>query len=124
MSDNTILTRKLFDAEAILAGASATSSAVVIGNNRVNGVFGIQLEVTGDGTVTVEYALSINGVDYITSFGVGSEIVTGFTKTSGPDSNGKCMYSFAPMVATNIKIIVTETGGADAVAVSLWLAIQ
>jgi len=123
MGEGTIYTEKIFDAEAILANGNSSTNAIDLRDKRPSGQFSIQLELTGDGTATVEWLGSNNGVDYLVPSTV-SEIVTGFTKTSGPGSDGKDIYSFTPKLCRYMKIKVTETTTTDAIAVTATLAIQ
>lgn len=124
MGENRINVFPLFSAQVVPAGHSVTSDPVNLSNILAVGQLGIQLGVTGDGIITVSYLLSINGADFIPADGTGVDVLTEFTKTGGPDSDGKFMYPLGPMVAPEIKIKITETGGADPATVSLWLAVQ
>lgn len=120
---------KVFNAEATAASGSSTSDPIDLRALAKIGVFSLQIEETGDGTGKWEYLLSNNydpstGLgDFFTPTGA-SDIVTAFVKTTGPGSDGKDIYSFTPEVSLYLKIKVTETGGADALASSAWLAIQ
>ena len=83
-----------------------------------NGFFSIQLIMTGDGVLDGEYLLSHNGVNFVTPSGVpDSPIFTGFT--AGID-----MFSFEPILARYLQILLTETGTADPVTVTASLALQ
>ncbi len=123
MANSFVKTTRLFSAEAIVASGSSTSAAIDLRNIAQEGYFSIQLVVTGDGTAKVEYQCSDNNSVFIEPAGA-SDIVTGFTKTSGPSSDGKGFYSFAPEPCGWMKIKVSETGGANAIAVTLDIAIQ
>jgi hypothetical protein len=123
MGNNFVKTTRLFSAEAIVAGGSSTSAAIDLRNIAQLGYFSIQLVVTGDGTAKVEYLCSNNNSVFIEPSGA-SDIVTGFTSTSGPGGDGKGFYSFAPETCGWIKIKVTETGTLNAIAVTLDIAIQ
>jgi hypothetical protein len=119
-----IITTKLFSAEAITASGSATSEAIDLRLHAPNGIFSIQYAVTGDGTAKFEYKLcSTENGDYIEP-STASDIASSIVKTSGPGSDGKDIVSFTPELAPFMKIVVTETGTAQAIAVSLWLNIQ
>ena len=123
MSDGTINTTKLFDAETITKNTTVTSSAIDLQKKRPGGQFSIQLEITGDGTGLIEWTGSNNGVDYIKPNNAQS-IVSGFVKTSGPGSDGKHIYGFNPSLCRYMKIQATETGTADDIVVTITLAVQ
>ncbi len=107
---------KIFDEVEIAASASALSSAIRLANAK--GFFSLQMEITGDGTVKVEYLPSNNKTDFVASEN-GSEIATALTKTSG--TGGKVFFSFQVDVAKEIKLKITETGGANGNTISAWL---
>jgi hypothetical protein len=119
-----ITTFKLFSAEAILASGSATSEAIDLRLHAPNGIFSIQYAVTGDGTVKFEYNLGSTETGDFVEPSTASDIASSIVKTSGPGSDGKDIVSFTPELAPFMKIVVTETGTAEAVAVTLWLNIQ
>jgi hypothetical protein len=113
---------KLIINETIAASGSFTSEAISLtGDVDSNGDFSIQVNITGDGTAKIEYSLSNDGVTYITPTGV-SEIATGLTKTT--NTTGNDMYSFSPMLARFIKIIITETGTSNSVTIAATLLSQ
>ena len=116
-----ILTEEIFTAEAVTAGSSATSSAFDL--NLTGGQFSLQIEVTGDGTAKLEWLGSNDGVDYVKPNNA-NDIVTAFTKTDGPGSDGKHIYSFNVSLVKFLKIKITETGAADSVTVTATQAIQ
>lgn len=109
-----VVTHTLFSAQAILASASYTSAAVVLGDTA--GSFSLQFAVTGDGTAKVELLCSNDGTNYVTPEGL-SAILTGKTKTSG-----NYLTSFSIPVCHSFKVKVTETGGAQPIAVTGTLA--
>ena len=112
---------KIFDAVTILAGGTALSDSLDI--SLSGGNFSLQLEVTGDGTIKAENELSNNGTDFLIPEGE-TPFLTGITKTSGPAGSGKIIKGFSSDVADSLKILLTETGGADPVTVNGWLAVQ
>lgn len=114
-------TATLFIAEAIALSQSATSVAVNLRGAADDGIFGIQLKLTGDGIAKVEYLESYNSVDFVTPSGA-IEIVTGFTKTSG--TSGVDVITFEPEICPYMKIKVTETGGANSITVAIILTVQ
>jgi len=116
-----IVTKNIFSAETITASGTATSTATDLSN--MAGFFTIQVAVSGSGTCKIEYLLSNDGTNYLEPTSA-SDIATGVTATSGPGTDGKNIYSFSPEMAKYIKIKITETGGANTVTVTAWLAIQ
>lgn|SRR5574343_108870 len=84
----------------------------------LKGFFSLQWVLTGDGTAKIEYLPSNDGSNYPDTE---PDIVSGITKTSGPASNGIDMDSFQPIPCNFMKIKVTETGGANSVALTLRL---
>jgi hypothetical protein len=123
MSDGTIHTEKIFDAQAIVKNTTVSSSAIDLNKTRPGGQFSIQLEITGDGTCTVDWVGSNDGVDYVKPTTV-TDIVAAFTKTSGPGSDGKDIYSFTPKLCRYMKIRITETVTTDDAVATITLAIQ
>lgn len=112
---------KIFDNVEIVAGGTALSS--VIDLTLSGGNFSLQLEVTGDGTLQAEKVMSNNGADFLAPEG-DVPFLSGITKTSGPGSDGLVIEGFAANVAEQMKILLTETGVAETVTVSGWLAVQ
>ena len=117
----TIYTKTIASSVTIAASGVWTSEAIPLDAYRA-GFYAIQITLTGDGTAKLEYQLSIDGTNYLEPASA-SDIATGFTKTSGPGSDGKGLYDFFPMPAKSMKIIATETGGASTVTVTLTLAL-
>jgi len=116
-----VIVDEIFKSKTISASGNATYN-VNLRRMNAEGFFSIQIEVTGDGTVKVEYLESNNGgTDFIDPE---DDIVTGFTSSSGPDSDGKDLFSFEPNLCGMVQIKITETGGADPVVVNAWLAVQ
>lgn len=118
-----IYVQKIFSSEAVVASGTATSNAVDLGGLSTTGHFSLQVALTGDGTATFEFLLSNDGTNFVEPSG-SLDITTGFTKTSGPGSDGKDIFSFGPILARWMKIRVTETGGVSAIAVNGYLAMS
>jgi len=114
---------QVFTAQAILAGASATSAAIDLSAYKPSGFFSIQVAVSGDGTCKIEYLLSNDGTNYLEPTSA-SDIASGLLKTSGPGTDGKDIFSFTPEVAKHMKIKASETAGANAIAITANLVIQ
>ena len=121
MPNNQIFTKTIFSAEAIVASASATSSEIDLASIKPSGYFSLQVTVTGDGTAKLTYSISNDGTTYVTPTGA-PDIKTAHVKTTG--TSGTDIYSFSIEPARYLKIIVTETGGANAIAVTATIAIQ
>ena len=120
---NPITVLKVIDGITIAASGNSVSNQIPLYGTADLGYFSIQVQVTGDGTAKFEYQLSHNGTDYIEPASA-ADIATGFLKTSGPGSDGKDIFTFQPEITYRLKIKVTETGGADNITVSVWIAIQ
>lgn len=110
----------LFSAVTIAAGQSAEIT-IDLDPYKPTGIFALQLTLTGTGTAKGECLSSINGTDFVEPTGE-DDIFSGFTAASG--TSGKDIFSFTPKLSKKIKIKITETGGANAVVVSAWLAVQ
>jgi len=108
---------KIFDATALIASANSTSAVIDMMTNQIDGYFSLQLAVTGDGTVKVEYEASNDGTTYRIPEGV-TTIVSGITKTSGPSADGKIIEQFEVELCRFIRFKVSETSGASAVTVT------
>ena len=113
-----IITMKLFDAEALLASGTASSEPVDLRKIAQNRNFSVEYTTTGTGTTLIEYLVcsTIDG----TYRDVGTNI--GATLADGHD-----ILPFAanqPQLAPFMKIRITEDGGVNAVAVTLYLNIQ
>ena len=123
MADQYINTVLLFDAETIALSADSTSDAIDLNKYRPEGYFSLQVTLTGSGTAKIECLQSNNGDDYLVPSG-GEDIVTAHTVASGPGADGKHIYRFYPKPVRYMKIKVTETGGANAIVVTIRLAVQ
>jgi hypothetical protein len=101
-------TNVLFDTVTIAKNGNSTSTDVIrLDYMKVNGTCSIQIEVTGAGSATIEAVTSITGTDFVRS-STETAIVTGFTATSGKDSNGKDLLPVKVNLANYLKIKVTE----------------
>ena len=113
-----ITTIKLFDAKDLIASATVDSEPVDLGQLAQNYNFSVEYTTTGTGTTKIEYLLcsTIDG----TYRNVGTDI--GATLAAGHD-----ILPFAanqPQLAPFMKIRITEDGGVNAVAVTLYLNVQ
>jgi len=123
--DRSTTVLQAFSSIEILAGESEYSDIYDLTKSAGNA--SIQLEVTGNGTARVEWVGTNDDTALVTAFitpNNASDIVTAFTKTSGPGSNGKHIYPFGLSLVKKIAIKVTETGGVNPVTVTALLVIQ
>jgi hypothetical protein len=121
----SISTIRVFNAREITASGSLTSQGFKLGSySDIQGYFSLHVELSGDGTGLFQYAVSNNNSNFIISDDASDNIVTAHTKTSGPGADGVHIYQFSPTTAQWIKVKVTESGGANSITVSAWLAIQ
>lgn len=120
---NPIFIKQIMSAQAVTAGSSSTSGAIDLSErDMVYGYFSVYVYVTGNGTAKVEYLVSLDGTNYLEPSSA-TDITTGFTKSSGPGSDGKDIFAFSPILAKDIKIKVTETGSSNPIAVTIYIAI-
>jgi hypothetical protein len=124
LRDREITVLKLFSTESVASGGTSSQPAEGIDLQRFaqNGNFSLQYLITGTGTLKLEYLLSHDGANYIEPTGA-TDIGSSLTATTGPDSDGKDILSFKPMLARYLKIKATGSGGTAAV-LTLHLAIQ
>lgn len=107
-------TEVLWDAETIASGSTSTSREIDLTGERCSGLFSLQVKNTGDGTVQIQYLVSNDGVVWVTP-SVATDIVTAFTKTSGPGASTTDVFAFSPVFARRIRFLATASGGSDVV---------
>jgi len=120
----------------LTAGATTTTGAINLSSLGADGYFSIQVLLTGDGTLKIEYMISnvtneTGGppldAQFLTPTGA-SDIITAHTKTSGPGSDGLDLYQFPgtgePIFGKWLKLKLTETGGANTVTYTIYDNIQ
>jgi len=117
----------LLDKETITAASNKVTEIIDLDLDTIEGFFSVQLIVTGGGTAKIEYmnsnlATSLD-TDYVVQSAAADIIVSNFTATSGPGSDGKDVISFSPEPANRMKLKVTETGGVTAIAVTLIICV-
>ena len=118
-----MISNKIFN--AITIAASGVANSVPIGlPHHLEGFFSLQIELTGSGTAKFEYSISNDGETFITQSAAADQIVSGFTTTSGPASDGKDVVSFEPEVTKKMKIVCTETGTSDSVTITVTIVIR
>jgi len=113
-----MIVNKIFDAITIGASSVARSILLDLQAYAKEGFFSLQIELTGTGTAKFEYENSNDGETFITQSAAVDQIVTGFTNSSGPGSDGKDLISFEPEPAKKMRIVCTETGGANSVTIT------
>jgi len=109
----------------IASGLTAVSaghaySPVSINVSGLEGYFALRGLIAGDGTAKVEFWTSADGVTYREPQGA-TDIVSGFTKTSGPASDGEFFKQFNPDFCKYLKIVITETGGVSTITPTITL---
>lgn len=118
-----IKTLKIFDDITISGSGWVESEPLSL--QGAEGYLSMQTEVTGDGTVDVEYYMSLDAGNTFVRPTEGNAITTGLTKTSGHDSNGKHAFTIDEVVLTPwFKIRVTETSTTDPVNFTAYLGLQ
>ena len=119
---NDIFVKKVFTAEVVAASGNTESEIIDLGGVTTNPEsFGLQVELTGDGTATFEALVSNHADDFIRP-STQPVVKSGFTKTSGPGSDGKDAFGFSIVPSRFLKIKVTETGTSDSITVTAYLA--
>ena len=117
--------KEILTAEEIAAGESAYSEVLDV--FQLAGNASLQIEVTGDGTAKIEW-VGTNDEDALVAAFIkpnnANDIVTAFTKTSGPGSDGKHIYPFNVSLVKRMAIKVTETSTTDSVTVTAIIALQ
>jgi hypothetical protein len=103
MGNNTIHLVTVFSAEALLAGGTATSSAINLNDYKPDGTFSIQVTTVGTGTLKGEFLTSNDGTNF--------QEPNGATDIFTTHAAGTNQYSFSPPVSGWIKIKITEDGG-------------
>jgi hypothetical protein len=113
----------MFDEEAV-AQNNAIEYIVDLKKYNTEGFFSLQAQVesSGAGSVDFTWAISNDGINYITPTGT-DPIFDDMVKTSGPGSDGIDIASFDPVLGAYLKIIATENNVA-AVTITATLAIQ
>ena len=127
---NKIHVLKIFDGQQTDSAESLESDVIDLNTIQTRGIFALDIKVTGDGTANVFYKVSgpsVSGWDFIKPSGA-TNIATGLTKTSGPNSDGHDYFTFEPELARFLKICVEETSlsssGYEPVTVTAYLIVQ
>lgn len=111
--DNVTVTKNTTETSTVILSTIQNKHAIDIA-----GFFSIQAVISGDGTLSIGYVCSNDGVTYRAPEGEYSgsnfaPILTGLTKTSGASSDGKIIFQFNPHFAKFYKIVAVETGTAN-----------
>jgi len=116
---------EIFTSEVI--AASGTAYSRVFDVKQLAGNAALQILMTGDGTGKFEWVGTLDEDAVVADFvkvNNSNDIVTAFTKTSGPGGDGRHVYGFNVSLVKNLAIKVTETGGADSIIVTAIIALQ
>ena len=116
-----MITTTLYTGKTIAAGATVTCPRVINLRQAEYGIFTLQLVLTGDGTLIIEYLLSHDGIHFVTP-ATSSAIVKDFDKTSGPGSDGIDLLPFDLELAPDLKLKFEETGTTDSVVITAIVA--
>ena len=109
MFNKEVAVKKIFTAEVLEAGGTATSEATKV--SFADGFHAVQFDgtFTGSASVRITYSVSLDNVTFQTPASA-SDIVTSTTADG--------YFAFSPEMCKWIKIIITETGQ-DTVTVSM-----
>ena len=119
---NKIVPRSLFG-NSIALSTSETTAAIDLALYANTFKFSAQLDMAGDGTMTLEYLCSNDNINFVAP--AGNDIVTGWLKTDGPGGDGQTApIEFEPPMCKYLKLKATETGGANTITPTVVLAIQ
>ncbi len=110
----------MMDGGTAVAAGHAYSPTYVSLDFQKDGYFAVQGRIQGSGTAKVEYWVSADGTTYREPQN-GSDIVSGFTATSGPLSDGRFYAQFSPDFCQFLMIVVTETGGVSTITPTIYL---
>jgi len=115
----------IFDAEEIAAGEDTNSR--VFDFRKLAGNASLQITLTGNGTGKFEWVGTNDETAAVAAFikpNNANDIVTAFTRTSGPGGDGKHIYGFNISLVRKAAIKVTETSATDTITVTAILAVQ
>ncbi len=104
-------------------GASESFTGAPVDMSGMEGYASVQAKISGNGTAKITYQVSHDGHAWATPEGA-PDVLTGITKTSGPESNGIVAAQFNPVLAPWMRLVITETGGASAVLATVALTIK
>ena len=107
-----------FSAEAIAKSGVAYTDIIPI--DKLAGRASLHIILTGTGTGQFQCVASNDETDAVTDF----VIPNGMADIVTAQTVGTALYTFTPPCARRMAIKVTETGGANAIAVTAYLALQ
>jgi len=116
-----VITTTLYTGKVIAAGVTVICPKIINLRQAEYGIFTLQIILTGDGTLTITYLLSHDGVHFVTPV-TAADIVADFSKTSGPNSDGIDLLPFDLELAPQLKLQFEETTTTDAVTVTAIVA--
>ena len=103
------------NATAVAASGTGTSSAVDLRSLTQTGAFALHYTIAGSGTASLSFSQSATATGTFVTYA--TAIATGKTA-------GTYYTPFAPPVAPYMKILATETGGAQGITVTARLVVQ
>jgi len=113
---------RVFNQTAISKNAAATH-IVDLSRYNCEGFFSMQIDIAGTGNIDLTYAISNDGVTYITPTGT-DDLFTAFGASSGEGSDGHSITSFDPPLARYIQFTATEQNVNPITSLDCFLAIQ
>jgi len=99
------------------ASATSTSTAISLARMRATGSFSLNITATGTGTVTLKYTMAPTRVSTFVAPDSGGDIKVGV-------QTGTNIFPFTAPVNGYMKILQTETGGANELVSTLILSVQ
>jgi len=118
LAGGNIQRKLIFNSQSVAAGGYVDSEEIDFVSSDPDGYVSLQIEVTGDGTIKIEPLLSNDAINFLLPSGV-SAVTTGFTKTSGPNGDGKDIFTVdLGMLCASLKFRVTETGGVNSATIT------
>jgi len=133
MSLKSIQTNKVLNDVEVTKNTSSASyptAGIDMDLNNVQGSFGAQVVITGDGTATLGFECSNDGTNWIkpsasAAANTALTIATGLTKTGGPGSNGKYFFPITNIPACKlIRFYGSETANSANVTINMTLSFQ
>ena len=110
------MAREICTGRTIAAGTNWTSQDIILRSGLTS--HGIEFNVTGDGTFKVTTYTSISGQYWVKN----AIVVTGFGKTSGPDSDGNDNRGLWLIPGDFVRFKLEETGSSNSIIVTMYFA--
>ena len=133
MSQKSIQVNNVIPAVEVTQNTTSASyprAGIDLDLNNVQGSFGAQVIITGDGTATIGFECSNDGENWIkpsasSAANTALTIATGLTKTGGPGSNGKYFFPITNIPACKwIRFYGSETANSANVTINMTLSFQ